>query len=158
MDGKLIHHDLGNKNWKIEISNMIDESIEFPDLPKDLESITIDFGNVSYITSIGMMRWIRWLGSINKPENQLQIYLERLSFSFIRVVESVLDVLPTNAVVNSFYACFYCASCNADGRILIPNSRSVTEPNLKCESCGEPMEPELLFTAYEQLIKQAPKS
>ena len=156
MDGKLTQDDLGNGNLKIAISNMMDENLSFPEVNGKVKSISIDLGDVSYITSMGILKWIRWLGTFNKPPFPVKLILDRVSLSFIRASETLMDVLPNNAIVNSYYFYFYCPQCNSEQNMMVTNSKDVAEPKPQCQKCGIAMEPELPFSAYELLIKQAP--
>src|SRR4051812_47717224 len=84
-----------------QFSGAIDESASDA-LPAQIESSGVfDLGRVERVSSLGAAVWIRWLQKALRPETKI-IY-RHISPSFVRVLNSLPDMLPTSAEVESFY-------------------------------------------------------
>lgn len=158
MDGKLIQHDLGSGAYRIELFHMIDEEVAFPKGDEmAIKQLIVDCGEVSYINSMGLRNWVRWLANVKKSNPDAGIEFLRLPVSLIRVAEAIGGVLPETSIVRTFFVNFYCPKCASQSVLLMENKRNLSLSSTvpKCESCSEVMELELLEDSYKAILRHA---
>lgn len=151
MEGKITKSDLGNGAYRLDLANMIDEELKFPEDFNGLRSLTIDLGAVTYINSSGIRNWVRWMEGLQKKAAGLKIEFLRIPLPFVRAIEVVRLMLPDKAVVHSFNYDVFCEDCNEELSQLVTNTAGTKLPEIKCPKCGAKMQSELKPEAYMPL-------
>jgi hypothetical protein len=156
-EGKFVQQDLGNGKVKLDFMHLIDESFMFPDsLPSGLKEIDIDLGQMVYINSMGLRRWVSWIIGLVQSQPGARLVISRPTLAYIRSVEVIRECLPPKALVMNFYVDLYCDGCNNEHSILMENKKGLKIPETPCPKCGTIMDTEIAPEAFEPLINQAP--
>ena len=135
--------ETNNNSLTIELWGNIDDQAELPD-KLDLNQIKVvkfDFGGVLFINSVGIAKWISYMGSFEANSN-LKIEFYNCPKVIIDQVNSILGFLPKNGEVVSFHLPIFCTQCKDTFHITkesnnfdpssIDLSKEVTEK--KCEN------------------------
>ena len=131
----------------IVFSGLIDEDSSFAEIEGKVQgSVVFDFEGVSLINSCGIREWVNFLESVDKSakltyRNCRQIIIEQ--------VNMVHGFIRDGATIESFYAPYYCESCDKEFKIHLKVSDVVggKAPVEKCPDCSNK---ELEFDAIEE--------
>jgi hypothetical protein len=148
----------------LQMSGSISELAEFPELNfEGISDLSIDFGQVTYINSAGVRRWVKWMWAIEKERAELNFYIHRCSTRIIRQILAVSSFVPKKTVVKSFFAPYF---CEKDSETLvklfvveswfqneIQSLSKKLHELVKCPKCGQPMEFDALVEDYFKLIQ-----
>ncbi|PIK13789.1 hypothetical protein [Halobacteriovorax sp. JY17] len=135
-------------------SGLIDEDSNFSSLEDKIKGqVVFDFEEVSLINSCGIREWVNFLESVDKSakltyRNCRQIIVEQ--------VNMVHGFIREGATIESFYAPYYCESCDKEFKIHLKVSDIVNSkaPSANCPDCaGEELEFDAIEEQYFQFIK-----
>ncbi len=138
------------------IINFIGQMDEDADFSKILNikasHFVFDFEKISLLNSCGIREWITFLDGISEDVkitymNCPQIIIEQMNM--------VHGFIKEGAKIESFYAPYYCESCDEECKVLIQTSdlKDLHAPSQKCEKCGEEMEFDAIEAQYFNFLK-----
>ncbi len=156
MDGQIVQTKTDAGVLRIDLFNLIDETVPLPEIPNDLSRVLVNFNRVTFINSKGIMNWIRWLKTVQTKNSKMVIELVDLSMAYLRALEMIPDVLPGSAVVSSMFYYFFCEKCGEEDSLLESNAKAATVPVKVCAKCGGTMELEMSPEVYKTIARQAP--
>lgn len=111
-------------------------------LSQTSEALYFNLKNIQRINSFGIRVWTDMLAQLNHTK----IILEECPIAFIEQINMITE-FQGNAIIDSFYMPFYCASCKAPHHILTQLSKALTPSFIKeidsqfpCPTCHKPME------------------
>jgi len=125
------------------LTGVIDEAASLAELlPGTPGRLRIDLTGVTFINSLGVREWIRFLASAAKAG--IAVELARVSEPLIQQLNMIVAARG-QAEVLSFFAPYACDACGREESLLIelaPNRASLARgeaPAAKCPECGAPM-------------------
>jgi len=128
----------------LRFAGRIDDSAQLSTLAAKLAPgpIVLDTEGVTFINSIGMREWIRFMRAARAGGRQ--ITLERVA-DVLMTQMNMIDELH-GLTVASFHAQYECGSCGCEARPLIDARanrqalRMLSPPRVPCPECGAEME------------------
>ncbi len=148
----------------IQLCGNIDEDAQFDQIIELSPSIiNFDFDDVRIVNSCGIREWILFM---NKLGNTIKIRYEKCHQNIIDQVNLVKGFFPSHSEIISFYAPYFCESCEREEEVLLRPSeiRKVLDensdkkqwsaPEKNCPSCAEEMEFDALEAQFFQFIDQ----
>ena len=127
----------------IALTGVIDESASLPELlPQTPGRLRIDLAGVTFINSLGVREWIRFLATA--AQAGVAVELARVSEPLIQQLNMIVAARG-QAEVLSFYAPYACDACGREESLLIdlaPNRAALARgeaPAAKCPECGSAM-------------------
>jgi len=87
----------------ISCAGTMDEHMNLP-VPSESLPIEIDLGQVSYINSIGVRKWIRWVTDVAKAP---RVTLENCPVIFVKNLTTIKGMLGANTQLKSFFVPYY---------------------------------------------------
>lgn len=142
-----------NEVWKLTICERIDETLVIPECPEGVKAITVDCSQSTYINSGGVRKWVQWIKRLDFPRRGLYIQVFGLPLSFIRVAESIPELLPPECLVRSFFLDYVCGKCGRQNRRLFEVQGNTPFPTEICPTCRCECELELPEAFYKRLIR-----
>lgn len=121
----------------VELIGAIDEDADFKELlGLEQKTISFDFNQVNMINSCGIREWIKFLEKI--PEKSTIVY-NNCPQIIIEQINMVHGFFRKGAVINSFYAPYFCESCNKEAKIHLKTEqvKNKKAPKIECPNCGE---------------------
>ncbi len=137
------------------LSGRIDDGSPLGDLASKVPpgDVVIDTSAVSFVNSIGMREWIRFVRALRERG---EVTLARVA----DVLITQMNLIPefTNTPITSFHAQYVCPACGAESAPLVDaianaeGLRRMQAPKLPCAECGAQMElgdfPERYLTLF----------
>ena len=123
---------------------IIDERAELAPLLDRAESatLTLDLGDVTFINSLGIRQWMRFLtGAQNRG---LRLRLRRVSEPMVQQM-NMIESARGGAEIESFFAPYGCDGCGREDAVLLDASTHAalisrsTAPSMACPECGQMM-------------------
>jgi hypothetical protein len=128
---------------RVVLSGRIDDGSPLGDLAVQIPAgdVTIDTDGVTFINSIGMREWMRFVRALR----------ERGTVTFERVADVLITQMNlrpefAGANVTSFHAQYVCPACGAEPAPLVDavvnaeGLRRLEAPRLPCPECATPMD------------------
>lgn len=136
--------DIQIDNQRVMFSGRIDASTQLATLAAQLPagSVVLDTDGVTFINSIGMREWIRFVRAARASGRQ--ITLDRVADVLMTQLNMINEL--HGLTVTSFHAQYACASCGFEAQPLIDavaNQQALqmlAPPRLPCPECGAAME------------------
>lgn len=131
-----INKQILQNELKVELIGAIDEDSDFKELlGLEQKTITFDFNQVSMINSCGIREWIKFLEQI--PESSIVIY-NNCPQIIIEQINMVHGFFRKGAVINSFYAPYFCEKCEKEAKIHLKAEQVENKkaPRVDCPNCG----------------------
>lgn len=153
-----VNISLQNGSAHIKLAGLMDEDMDLSQLKSIGEEVLhFDLDGVGGINSCGIRDWISFLSGL---ESNHKIIYEHCPQVLIEQMNMVKGFLPEGAEIKSFYAPFYCESCDNEEKVLLTPSdvqsggTAQAPKNLKCSSCGaEGLEFDALEAQYFHFLK-----
>lgn len=120
----------------VELIGAIDEDSDFKELiGLDQKKISFDFNKVSMINSCGIREWIKFLEKI--PEKS-SISYNNCPQIIIEQINMVHGFFRKGALINSFYAPYYCEKCGKEAKVhlLAEQIKNKKAPQVDCPHCS----------------------
>lgn len=122
----------------VGLEGIMDEDMSLEKLESIKEGALIfDFSQIKSINSCGIRDWIAF---ISEKANGAKVVYRNCPKVIIEQMNMVKGFLPENCVIESFYAPFFCESCDHEENVLLVpaqvKGRKAPE-NIKCSQCGE---------------------
>ncbi len=138
----------------VDFLGPIDEDSTFDEiLNLDKGNITFDFEKVSLINSCGIREWVQFIESLGEGTTFSYINCRQI---IIEQINMVKGFIREGAKVDSFYAPYYCESCDKEFKIHLKYSQvlDAKAPAIKCPECGDSeLEFDAIEAQYFQFIK-----
>lgn len=152
-DKLLINNIMTGDNAHISLEGVIDEDANFDKIKSlKMNKFVFDFSNVSMINSCGIREWIKYLQEIEGASvtyiNCPQIIIEQ--------VNMVHGFIKKGTTIESFYAPYFCTSCDTGKKILLKNSEVVNmkPPAKLCNTCSSELEFDAIEKQYFSFLSQ----
>lgn len=87
----------------LTITGAINEGSVFPEI-RDCQKLVIEFENLMIFNSCGIRLWLTWSAGLKKVK---KISLENCPVQFIQQANFVSEIIPSNAVITSFFVPFF---------------------------------------------------
>jgi DNA-directed RNA polymerase subunit RPC12/RpoP len=120
----------------VELVGAIDEDTDFKELAGlEQKTMIFDFKQVNMINSCGIREWIRFVESI--PGSTKLIY-DNCPQIIIEQINMVHGFFRKGAEIRSFYAPYFCESCNKESKIHLKTEqiKNRKAPKVECPNCG----------------------
>lgn len=141
------------KNGQIALSGFLDENSALPRLEPlaKLSKILFNFAAVSRVNSCGVRDWVNFMAKLAASEVH---YVD-----CPMVVVKQLNVVPDfhgKAKIDSFYAPYFCESCDAESLKLLTASavQNGQPPAVACPTCNKPMGFDAIPNQYFSFLKR----
>lgn len=149
----LINNRITGDEAHISLEGVIDEDANFDKIKSlKMNQFIFDFNNVSMINSCGIREWIKYLQEIESAKvsyiNCPQIIIEQ--------VNMVHGFIRQGITVESFYAPYFCTSCDTGKKILLKNSEVINmkPPTKTCNTCSSELEFDAIAKQYFSFLNQ----
>lgn len=137
----------------VELIGAIDEDSEFKELlGLEQKRISFDFNQVNMINSCGIREWIKFLEKIPATttvtyNNCPQIIIEQINM--------VHGFFRQGASINSFYAPYFCESCDKEVKVHLTADKVKNRkaPKMECPKCGSDMEFDAIESQYFSFLR-----
>lgn len=133
----------------VELIGAIDEDADFKELLGLLQKrVSFDFNQVNMINSCGIREWIKFLEKI--PESTT-IFYNNCPQIIIEQINMVHGFFRKGAVINSFYAPYFCENCGKESKVHLKAEqvKNKKAPKESCPHCGaEDMEFDAIEAQY----------
>lgn len=132
----------------VELIGAIDEDADFKELiGLEQKTISFDFNQVNMINSCGIREWIKFLEKI--PEATHVIY-NNCPQIIIEQINMVHGFFRKGASINSFYAPYFCESCDKENKVhlMADQVKNRKAPKMECPKCGEEMDFDAIEAQY----------
>jgi len=144
---------------RVTMAGRIDDSCSLGELAAKVPAggVTIDTAGVTFINSIGMREWMRFVRAVRERG---PITLERVADVLILQL-NMFSELAASVTVTSFHAQYACAACGAEATPLVDavtnaqGLRALIAPKLPCPECGSPMDLADFPERYLSIFKSA---
>lgn len=138
---------------KASLQGTLDENADLKPLAQIKGATVINFKAVQRVNSCGVRDWVTLLGKI--PPTAPLTYEE-----CPMVVVKQLNAVPAfqgKAKVTSFYAPYFCESCDSEQMQLLQTSQiqNGTPPQVACPTCKKPMNFDAIPNQYLSFTKRA---
>ncbi len=149
-----IEKKLLDSKLTVSLVGTIDEDADF----KPLDGLTqpeviFDFDKVVMLNSCGIREWINFLGKL--PAG-IKVSYRQCPQIIIEQINMVHGFFREGAVIESFYAPYYCEDCDKESKILLKTEqvKNKKAPKAKCPHCGsENVEFDALEAQYFHFLK-----
>lgn len=154
MGTKLVIESTLNDNiLDLKFIGQIDEDADFTKVDLTLSSsIIFDFAQVTLLNSCGIREWITF---IDKIPATTQVIYRNCQQIIIEQMNMVHGFIKKGAMVESFYAPYYCAQCDKEHKILIHTSQVIQgkAPTSPCPKCQGELEFDAIESQYFNFLK-----
>lgn len=137
----------------ISLVGLIDEDANFDKIKSlKMNQFVFDFNNVTMINSCGIREWIKYISEFENAKityvNCPQIIIEQ--------VNMVHGFIKKDVTVESFYAPYFCNSCDTGKKILLKNSEVINmkPPAKLCNTCSSELEFDAIEKQYFSFLNQ----
>lgn len=137
----------------VSFEGVIDEDANFEKIKSlKMSQFIFDFNNVTMINSCGIREWIKYLDEIEEAavvyQNCPQIIIEQINM--------VHGFIRKGIKVESFFAPYFCVSCDTGKKILLKESEvQNSKPPLKhCNTCKSELEFDAIEKQYFSFLGQ----
>jgi anti-anti-sigma regulatory factor len=141
----------------IKLSGVIDEDNELASLVDRVGSGTtvIDLAEIERINSCGVRDWVNWLGKLEKKK--VESVLVECSPAIVAQINLVNNFVGSGAV-KSFYAPYFCPSCDLEKVLLVELEDMVGQdkpkaPVCRCDECDGVMDFDDMEESYFAFIQ-----
>ena len=144
----------------------VDEHFNQSDVPRiKADKIIFDLKDIYNFNSCGIREWIYFLNAMQETQNDGQIIFRNCSVTMMDQINMIPNTLG-EASIESFYAPYYCNSCdvgNVDQLINLKEKKSMIlnseAPKFKCQKCSADLEfdaiEDVYFTFAQDTIPKA---
>lgn len=131
----------------VEVVGDVDECAVLPPLTVIQGQLIINLAGLTFINSLGIRIWIRWIKSIKADKG---IVLVNCSPPFVRQMSILQSFIPEGVTVKDIFVPYYCENCNREDRKLINVEIALQAvPNeIPCTKCNGSMELGIIKNSY----------
>jgi anti-anti-sigma regulatory factor len=142
----------------VKLSGVIDEDNELAELTERIGQGTtvIDLGEIERINSCGVRDWVNWLGKIEK--GGAKPVLVECSPAIVAQI-NLVNNFTGNGVVKSFFAPYFCPSCDLEKVLLVETQEMLSQdrpkaPTCRCDECDGVMDFDDMEESYFAFVGQ----
>lgn len=128
---------------RLTLAGAVDESVDYSSIDaKGVKHLVFDFEGVKLINSTGLQRWIGFLSGLPKVTSLSFVRCSIRVVTQINMFPGFLGGKPVK--IESFYAPYFCESCDASCDILLDTARDFAgqaqpkAPERSCPKCQGP--------------------
>lgn len=127
---------------EVQLAGVIDEHARLLEMLPFQRRMVIDLGKITFINSLGVRDWIRFLS--RAAEQKVTLELVRVSEPLVQQFNMIVAT-RAGAAVRSFFAPFACDACGREDSICIEVEphlaalRAMQAPPVACADCQAPM-------------------
>lgn len=138
----------------VQLTGALDEHAQLPNLPEVAE-VYVDLENLSYINSVGVRLWIRWVQEASK---KTRIVLIKCPALFVKNLGSIRGMVVGTMSIQSFFVPYYDDKYNERKNVLFIRGKhfmddgSLHMPEVK-NANGEVIEPDVIEQSYFSFLK-----
>lgn len=136
----------------IKLSGHIDEDNNLAELTRQISQrvLLLNLGDVERINSCGVRDWVSWLNELDRAG--IALYLIECSPAIMTQVNLVNNFVG-KATILSFYAPYFCSSCDAEKMLLIETGEALENlpfraPSCRCDQCDHTMDFDDIESSY----------
>jgi len=141
------------------IMGVIDEDNNLQELGERIGAGTVilNLGNIERINSCGVRDWVNWLAVIDKKGTS--VIVVEASPAIVAQI-NLVNNFAGNSVIKSFFAPYYCSSCDKE-KVLLVEAKSMENVNApkapisRCDECDGVMEFDDMEESYFAFLKNA---
>ena len=140
----------------LKLRGVVDEDNSLDALVPRLSGdvLVVDTTDVVRINSCGVRDWVNWLSAVQKMG--VGVVLIRCSPAIVNQINLVTN-FSGHSVVHSFFAPYYCESCDREIQKIIPTDTllgggAVHSPSFRCNDCGSALEFDDIEESYFAFI------
>lgn len=152
----VIEQSMAGAERRLVLRGRIDETSAFSDVAESLAGqVVIDLEGVSFINSIGVREWVRFLRRLRATCEKISF--ARCSEAMVAQFAAIPDTV-TGAQVRSFWAPYTCVQCEEERSLLVdvePHLAALRRgqpPTFACARCGGTMRIDDLPDRYAALL------
>ena len=145
----------------LKLSGVIDEDNDLGPLADQLHAgrVYVYAGEIERINSCGVRDWVNWLGRVEK--NGGHVTLVECSPAIVAQV-NLVNNFTGGGTVKSFYAPYFCPSCDREKVLLIEARDTVGQnpfhaPTCRCDECDGPMDFDDMEDSYFAFLQNTAK-
>lgn len=144
----------------LKLAGVIDEDNELAGLSDKLGggTVIVDLAEVERINSCGVRDWVNWLSRVE--QNGAQVILVECSPAMVAQVNLVSN-FTGKGVVKSFYAPYFCPSCDSEKVLLVEvgdlSGSPPKAPACRCDECDGTMDFDDMEESYFAFLTNAKK-
>ena len=150
--------DVDEATTFVRLSGVIDEDNELSQIStkvKPESTVIVDTSDIQRINSCGVRDWVTWLGQMSGKACKL--YFLECSPAIMTQVNLVSNFLGKGQII-SFYAPYFCSSCEADKMLLVNVEQAMREeqfqaPVCRCDQCDHTMEFDDIESSYFAFLR-----
>lgn len=140
-----ISQDHNDDTLTLKLVGVMSVSSDFSSIPLEgIKHITVNFGEVCRIDSLGSQGWVSFLRKLPKTT---QITFQECTEPIVRQLNLIPDFNYEKRVnVESFYMPYFCNECETGVSVLVERDTITVKndecdiPSAPCPTCKEPME------------------
>lgn len=138
----------------IQLAGALDEHAQLP-TPPVVSEIYVDLENLTYINSVGVRLWIRWIQEVTKSTKVILIKCPAL---FVKNLSSIRGMVTKNSTIQSFFVPYYDEKYSERKNVLFIRGKHFMDdgtlhmPEVK-NSNGEVIEPDIIEQSYFSFLK-----
>lgn len=139
----------------IHLSGALDEHAVMPTEVPAAGDVHVDMQELTYINSVGVRVWIRWITEVSKKN---RVFLIRCPALVVKNFSSIRGMLNKNTIVQSFYVPYYDEKYNERKNVLFIRGKHFLDdgtlqmPVMK-DGNGVEMEPDVIEQTYFSFLK-----
>ncbi len=142
----------------------ISETSKFPEIKlANINEVSLDFGDVTYINSAGVRHWIKWMWHFEKEKAGLSFSIQRCSPRIVRQIHAINSFVPKTTQIKSFLIPYECEQCSnnieklftveATFKTKLESLAAVLNETVICPKCGSKMDLDAIPEDYFALIQ-----
>ncbi len=138
----------------VQLKGALDEHAQMPSLA-GLAEVYLDLEELSYINSVGVRVWIRW---VQEAVKTTKIILIKCPALFVKNLSSIRGMIIKNVTIQSFYVPYYDDTYNERKNVLFIRDKHFMDdgtlhmPEVK-SSNGELIEPDIIEQSYFSFLR-----
>lgn len=137
----------------VSIEGIIDEDADFEKIKSlHMKKFIFDFNKLTMINSCGIREWIKYIREVEGSD----VYYINCPQIVIEQVNMVHGFIRKGIIVESFYAPYYCVSCDVAKKILLKSSEvtNLKSPVEHCDTCKNILEFDAIEKQYFSFLNQ----
>jgi anti-anti-sigma regulatory factor len=129
---------------RIRFGGVVDEDEELGSVLEQIQPgpVVIDLADVERINSLGVRQWIYWISEVERRGGVP--VMTRCSRAIMAQINLINNFTGTQGAVRSFYAPYFCETCDREQQLLVDVSDlqgpPYHAPRVRCEACDHMME------------------
>lgn len=154
----------GEADVELILADRIEDTDEFPKVQVRLaQRIVFDCRNLKFVSSYGAQKWSLWMRSFDPRQ---QFVFREVPERTVDIFNLLLNFLPANRTIESFYVPYQCDSCNHEDVLLARRGKEYIEAvdvnpakvnvpeNINCQACKGQMTLGVWKSKYFRFLDQ----